>query len=138
MAGTRLVEARTWLLLPLELNARGFVLWVRGLIRWRRRIWGIHRYVVETWFVALIVFVSSRRRSPRRGRASLLLSSQTTVLDMSSTSPSRPSRLGLCLRPPCWSVRLRARVRRVLAFCLRVGALVRALHQVTLRVLVVW
>ena len=44
---------------------------------------------------------------------------QTTVLDMSSTSPSRPERLGPCLRPPCLSMRLRARVRRVLAFATR-------------------
>ena len=44
---------------------------------------------------------------------------QTMVLDMSLTSPSRPSRLVPCLRPPCWSVRLHARVQHILAFATR-------------------
>ena len=44
---------------------------------------------------------------------------QMTVLNMSLTSPSRPSRPVPCLRPPCWSVHLRARVRHVLAFATR-------------------
>jgi hypothetical protein len=78
--------------LPLELDARGLIHscgWC-GLARgWCWRVWGFVRYVIDSVFASLIVFIVSPRQSTMRQRASSL------PLDRRVSTRRRPLRLVL-------------------------------------------